>query len=474
MASSEKLCLNWNDFAVNIINTLYDLKEDKDFTDLTLVCADKQVEVHKVVLASSSKFFQRVLKNIKHSHPLIYLSGIKFKDLEAVLSFMYLGQVNLAQEDLDSFLVVAQELEVKGLTPGEKLSNCDSNSQTQVKSCGKSQESANHCDHHNYAAPFLPSSPRMRSTTGLLAKSAKKKLLSLNNNTGGVPHIKEEQELFSDIQIGEAVHVQGNMRTVKNRLTSMLFKQKEQLKKNIAKKRGQVENELNADIAAEVVVKQSNLVIDFIVQLNSLKQKAKLKQSQQGKRPRDDGEQVNSCSKPQENANYCDHHNYAAPYLPSSPRMRCSTTLGVKSAEKKSLSLNNNSGGIAQIKEEQELFSNIQIGEAVHVEDESETNKPFYPLKASDGLLASDEDLEKIEHNRSDLRRSKLRGYYTKINSGTTLSKYKCNICDHLSIDSYHMLNHLEGKHFPGMFEYACDSCVKVFDTKQKFCHHRS
>ena len=38
---------------------------------------------------------------------------------------MYLGQVNLAQEDLDSFLAVAEELEVKGLTPGEHLSNCD-------------------------------------------------------------------------------------------------------------------------------------------------------------------------------------------------------------------------------------------------------------------------------------------------------------------------------------------------------------
>ena len=40
---------------------------------------------------------------------------------------MYLGQVNLAQEDLDSFLVVAEELEVKGLTPGEKFSKANSN-----------------------------------------------------------------------------------------------------------------------------------------------------------------------------------------------------------------------------------------------------------------------------------------------------------------------------------------------------------
>ena len=135
MAFSENLNLRWDDFAANLSSALHNLRGDENFTDLTLVCADQQVEVHKVVLASSSKFFWRVLKNIKHSHPMIYLRGIKFKDLEAVLSFMYLGQVNLAQEDLDSFLVVAEELEVKGLTPGGKLSNCDANSQTQVKSC---------------------------------------------------------------------------------------------------------------------------------------------------------------------------------------------------------------------------------------------------------------------------------------------------------------------------------------------------
>merc|ERR550525_2315348 len=62
--------------------------------------------------------------------------------------------------------------------------------------------------------------------------------------------------------------------TVRNRLTSMLFKQKEQLKKDIAKKRAQLEKELSADIAAEV---------------NSLKQKAQLKLAQQGKRLREEG-----------------------------------------------------------------------------------------------------------------------------------------------------------------------------------------
>jgi len=137
MAFKENLNIRWDDFTANLISALHNLRGDENFADLTLVCADQQVEVHKVVLASSSKFFWRVLKNIKHSHPLIYLKGIKFKDLEAVLSFMYLGQVNLAQEDLDSFLALAEELEMKGLTPGGKFSNADSNRQIQKKSCAE-------------------------------------------------------------------------------------------------------------------------------------------------------------------------------------------------------------------------------------------------------------------------------------------------------------------------------------------------
>ena len=35
MSSSGKFMPLWNDFAANITNMLYDLKENKDFTDLT-------------------------------------------------------------------------------------------------------------------------------------------------------------------------------------------------------------------------------------------------------------------------------------------------------------------------------------------------------------------------------------------------------------------------------------------------------
>ena len=75
MTSSEKLCLQWNDFNQNISASLGDLRGDKDFTDVTLVCEDgQQVEAHKVILVASSPFFKELLRKNKHSHPLVYMT----------------------------------------------------------------------------------------------------------------------------------------------------------------------------------------------------------------------------------------------------------------------------------------------------------------------------------------------------------------------------------------------------------------
>ena len=54
MASfDERLCLQWNDFRENVNSTFEDLREGREFTDVTLACEDGlQVEAHKVVLIS--------------------------------------------------------------------------------------------------------------------------------------------------------------------------------------------------------------------------------------------------------------------------------------------------------------------------------------------------------------------------------------------------------------------------------------
>ena len=113
---AEKLCLQWNDFKENVIGSLGSLKDDRDFLDVTLAAEDgKQVEAHKVILAISSPFFLNILKRNKHPHPLIYMRGIKSDDLLAIVDFLYFGEANIYQENLDSFLAIAEELQLKGL-----------------------------------------------------------------------------------------------------------------------------------------------------------------------------------------------------------------------------------------------------------------------------------------------------------------------------------------------------------------------
>ena len=113
---SEKLCLQWNDFQENVNTAFGKLKGDNEFSDVTLSCEDgQQFEAHKVILVSSSPFFHNLLRKNNHTHPLIYMRGIKSEDMSAILDFLYYGEANVFQENLDPFLALAEELKLKGL-----------------------------------------------------------------------------------------------------------------------------------------------------------------------------------------------------------------------------------------------------------------------------------------------------------------------------------------------------------------------
>ena len=118
---SEKLCLQWNDFKANVNSAFGRLRDDKEFTDVTLACEDgHQMDVHKVILVSASPFFKNILKTNKHPHPMIYMRALKSEDLEAVVDFIYKGEANVCQENLESFLAIAADLQLKGLEEGLK------------------------------------------------------------------------------------------------------------------------------------------------------------------------------------------------------------------------------------------------------------------------------------------------------------------------------------------------------------------
>jgi len=150
--SSEKFCLRWNDFEKNISSAFKDIREDKEFFDITLACEDEQLQAHKLILSACSPFFKGVLRRNQHQHPLLYLKGVTFRDMEAVLNFMYHGEVNVAQEDLNSFLQVAEDLRVKGLTQNNS-NNASNDSSKREESLPKSEprnDSHTAREHHNH------------------------------------------------------------------------------------------------------------------------------------------------------------------------------------------------------------------------------------------------------------------------------------------------------------------------------------
>ena len=74
---TEKFCLKWNDFQSNVTAAFSQLRNITHYQDVTLVSDDfTQVSAHRVVLSACSDYFNRILSQNTHSHPLLCLDGI--------------------------------------------------------------------------------------------------------------------------------------------------------------------------------------------------------------------------------------------------------------------------------------------------------------------------------------------------------------------------------------------------------------
>ena len=118
MLSDDHVALRWDDHERNATSSLQNLWKKKAFLDVTIVCDDDLLEAHKLVLSSSSPFFEKLLMRSPtcRTDALIYLRGTKIKDLQILLDFIYSGETKVAQEDLTNFMELASSLKINGLT----------------------------------------------------------------------------------------------------------------------------------------------------------------------------------------------------------------------------------------------------------------------------------------------------------------------------------------------------------------------
>ena len=132
MSHQEKYNLTWQSFQTHVQTFLKDLFSSNNFTDVTLVSEDKQkVRAHKNVLSACSPVFKELLLlDEKINQPIIFLKGVKYQELEAILQFIYLGQATFQEERVSHFLEAASSLEIKDLSQIHAQPNFSNTNQT--------------------------------------------------------------------------------------------------------------------------------------------------------------------------------------------------------------------------------------------------------------------------------------------------------------------------------------------------------
>ncbi|CAH1109326.1 unnamed protein product [Psylliodes chrysocephalus] len=107
--------LRWNNHQTHILAAFDALLQAETLVDVTLVCAETSVRAHKVVLSACSPFFERIFSENPCKHPVIVLKDFNGWEVQAIVDFMYKGEISVIQEQLQSLIKAAESLQVRGL-----------------------------------------------------------------------------------------------------------------------------------------------------------------------------------------------------------------------------------------------------------------------------------------------------------------------------------------------------------------------
>ncbi|XP_049839938.1 protein bric-a-brac 1-like isoform X11 [Schistocerca gregaria] len=124
-----EVCLRWNSYHSNMQATFPSLLTNEQFVDVTLACEGRSIKCHKVILSACSSYFEGLLSENPCQHPIVLMKDLRYWEVQALVDFMYRGEVNVGQDKLPSLLAAAEALQIKGLAgPASTPSSQDEDS----------------------------------------------------------------------------------------------------------------------------------------------------------------------------------------------------------------------------------------------------------------------------------------------------------------------------------------------------------
>jgi len=182
---TEMYNLSWSNFQKHTSSAFHDLLEQSDFVDVTLACEeDKHITAHKIILSACSPFFRNILQRNHHQRPLIFLDGVKHKELVAIIDFIYLGQAEVTREGIEEFMRVGRKLKIRGLDTEEIP-----NGTTKTRTDGNANETENSKTEENEAK--ITDNQTHSTETGKIEEKFESRLLEENKDEAGVSYDKD-------------------------------------------------------------------------------------------------------------------------------------------------------------------------------------------------------------------------------------------------------------------------------------------
>uniref|UniRef100_A0A1A9X2V6 BTB domain-containing protein n=1 Tax=Glossina brevipalpis TaxID=37001 RepID=A0A1A9X2V6_9MUSC len=113
--NNQQFCLRWNNYQNNLTNVFDELLQNESFVDVTLACEGQSIKAHKVVLSACSPYFQTLFYDNPCQHPIVIMRDVRWQELKALMEFMYKGEINVSQDQINPLLKVAEMLKIRGL-----------------------------------------------------------------------------------------------------------------------------------------------------------------------------------------------------------------------------------------------------------------------------------------------------------------------------------------------------------------------
>uniref|UniRef100_A0A1I8MZ76 BTB domain-containing protein n=1 Tax=Musca domestica TaxID=7370 RepID=A0A1I8MZ76_MUSDO len=113
--NNQQFCLRWNNYQSNLTNVFDELLQNESFVDVTLACEGHSIKAHKMILSACSPYFQALFYDNPCQHPIVIMRDVRWQELKALMEFMYKGEINVSQDQINPLLKVAEMLKIRGL-----------------------------------------------------------------------------------------------------------------------------------------------------------------------------------------------------------------------------------------------------------------------------------------------------------------------------------------------------------------------